>query len=158
MIFTNEQKELSKSCTDCLPWLSICGASCCRQFKLSIVGVGKDLLRPGYILGVPCNLDDDHVNYYKLHGCVYVKGIMGGLGMLKIPMIRWHKISDDEIIVFKDCSALTKNNRCKLYCSSSRPSFCNKTNIDDYKDPKGIYLCSTCLYRCKLEVEKDGVI
>lgn len=152
MVFNEEQKELCKSCNECGPWLKYCQAECCRKFYVSVKNIGKLNFNNTQFVSFPIKLDADLVNYYKLHNCVYERG------WLKVRLEGVKVLSDDRIIVLNKCSALDKNNRCKLYGMPNRPEICNLPNPAQYKGVKGIELVDSCLYKCKVEVEDAEAI
>ena len=135
-------RETAKSCKDCLGWLPICQAICCRGFILTKKGGWKvkkgDIVRVG---GTKPNMK----RYYELHGARVDRGILS-------VKLNDFEVNGELLDVLNKCSLLGDNLKCKGH-PDDYPQICKDYTEEKYGS-KGYFNFPVCLYRFKKEAKQ----
>ena len=126
-------------CDNCLCHLEICKAECCKEFSLEIPRTLR--VFRGMVIQEVIN-DINMIDYYKLHSIEF----QGRVGLFRLDNF---KRDGSKLILYKTCSALTKNNLCSLHGTDKQPKVCeypNKTGTGGK-----VYLTPNCVYKKVVE-------
>lgn len=135
--------EEAATAHNCLDWLHICGAECCKQMMFEGEGIDKIDARPGKLLQINTpGITPDMKWWYELHGA----RVEGNTVIVRAERIQKLK---NKIIVHKRCNNLTEDLRCKEHASGNRPEHCK--SFDEKSATKEYKHCLTdrCLYKFK---------
>jgi len=137
-----ELMEKAKWCDDCIGWLDVCGAMCCKQFVI-INPNGWDIIKDvkeGKTLRLRSPLFKPEMKkYYQLHDAT----MEGDILTVKLNSFF---IDGTKLHIYNKCKALTEDLKCSIH--DVKPDVCikfNRTtaNSDDFFTPP------KCLYRFK---------
>lgn len=135
--------EQSKNHNNCLTWLHICQAECCKQYILTLPPnfSGKKLFR-GAFLQFKVILTDDKRRYYKLHS------VICGRESIKFTLNEF-KVEGNTLTVYTRCKGLTEDLKCKFHGTDRQPKICHTPSLEVNKNLKGAIVTENCLYRWK---------
>ena len=134
---------MSEACDNCLCWLKVCDAECCKQFRLIVNP--RQHYKKGQQLIIN-DVDEDYKKYMALHNQeVFKDGV-------RITLDNFKKVGK-YLFIYTRCSMLNAQNQCRLHNSPEQPKACKFPNKDGRR--KDIYLTPNCLYKNVKVVEDE---
>ena len=134
--------EAAEQCDDCLCWLQVCEAECCRGFAFSLTP-GADVLSSEATIRVHTPLSPDTVRYYELHRArVDVEA-----QVVVVPQASCSVVSG-KLMVMMVCSALQPDCRCRLH-GLDQPEVCSGYTLESAQSGRWV-VTPRCLFAYKL--------
>jgi len=140
----------ANKCNNCMCWLKICKAECCKVFKINTNHEQRKLFKKikkkssheSITIKLPQELRQDEINYYEWRDIQVTNK-----QKLTIPI---DKIRIEGIDVFIDsrCNRLMHNNLCGVHGTPEKPRYCTEFDETQPSNPKH-YTTPNCLANFK---------
>lgn len=130
---------------NCLDWLDICHADCCRKMNFTLPdNFDKKSLIKGDRIILKIQEQKDSKWYFELHNMFYIdKHVIFTLSKFEY--------INNKLRVYAKCNYLTKDNLCMGH-PHSKPYMCQYlTQETAHEDGQGFVLDEKCLFRYKIE-------
>ena len=132
--------EAAEQCDDCLCWLQVCEAECCRGFAFSLTHRAD--IEWGKRVRVHAPLTLETVRYYELHGA----SVEREEEVVVVP----HEactVDGDRLMVAMVCSALDDGLRCRIH-GAGQPAICSEFTRETARTGRCV-LTPRCLFAFK---------
>uniref|UniRef100_A0A6M3JJD6 Uncharacterized protein n=1 Tax=viral metagenome TaxID=1070528 RepID=A0A6M3JJD6_9ZZZZ len=150
----HDLREKAAKSKNCLDWIPICNADCCRLFTLEINGISNEEMQTkifkGEILTLRKICTKDQALYYKIHGVKYKHGLIT-IDTNIFRSITLNKKSK-KFEFRRDCDWLI-GTLCKEHDTGRKPEICKIYAETKPNKNKNIHVISKCLANYK----EDGV-
>ena len=133
--------EAAEQCDDCLGWLQVCEAECCRGFAFSLTR-HADIEWGERVVQIHAPMTPETARYYGLHGA----GVDREDEVVTVPRAAC-TVEGDRLMVEMVCSALDGDLRCRVH-GSGQPAICSEFTRETARTGRCV-LTPRCLFAFK---------
>jgi hypothetical protein len=112
----------AEQCKDCLDWLGVCEAECCRGFAFSLTP-DADIEFGEEVVAVHAPITADSAHYYELHGAAVDREAL----VVTVPRAAC-TVEADRLMVGLVCSALDNKCHCTIH-GGDQPAICSELTL-----------------------------
>lgn len=146
----NNLIERAKNTEDCLEWLDVCQAECCRSIN---VYIKAKMTSVNAMVQLKQDISEDMLEYYKWH-----KVKILGKRLMLFPRKYLKKIKKSKLKYEYTCPCemLLKNNHCSVHGTDRKPKLCRQLTAETARYMMK-NLTPNCLFKYKLEAEEHEI-